>query len=69
MTDTFIDLFITLYNFSVLFQSAFKQCMVMTKQNPGYSHFFGPISRFSITQWSRKNRIEFDVQSFCNRSP
>ena len=44
MMDTFGDLFETLYNFSDFFYSAFKQYMVMNKQNAGCSHFFGPLS-------------------------
>jgi len=43
MMDTFIALFEILYNFSVFFQRAFKQYMVMNKQNAGCSHFFGPL--------------------------
>ena len=39
--DTFIDLFETLYNISVFFYSAFKQRMIMNKQNTGCSHFLG----------------------------
>ena len=41
MVDTFIALFETLYNFSDFFYSAFKQYMVLNKQNAGCSQFLG----------------------------
>ena len=47
--DTIIDLFETLYNISVFFQSAFKQCVVMNKQNAGCSRFFGATRYISFS--------------------
>ena len=48
--DTFYDLLETLYNFSDFFESAFKQYMVMNKQNAECSHFCGPLAMCNLTK-------------------